>query len=194
MHYHALPQIIEHRQVGMDQLVIEFDLFFSQLVVVRVHLVNQLPIEVNQFLEFLFQQASHALLLPLLPLLLTFTLRPTPQIRIHRIIGVQFEDTKGLLSAQTTILAPAHLAQIGTSPRVAILYILKNIVLIDQRETIKTELLLTRSRLVVTMTLIHQLPLRLTHMTGTHLHKRNRAALIKRQLLRTAFYVRLFNH
>lgn len=37
----------------MDELIVKFDFFLSQFVVVCVDLVDELTIEVNQLLEFL---------------------------------------------------------------------------------------------------------------------------------------------
>lgn len=79
---HALAQVVQHAQVGMDQLVVKLDLLFGQLVVVGVHLVYQLAVEVYQLLELLLQQAPHALLLTLLQLLVALALHPAAQVRV----------------------------------------------------------------------------------------------------------------
>jgi hypothetical protein len=66
----------------MDELIVKFDLLFSQFVVVCVDLVDQLSVEVDQFLEFLLQQTSHALLLALFNFLLALSLHSAPKIGV----------------------------------------------------------------------------------------------------------------
>lgn len=80
---HTLAQIVQDCQVGMDELIVKFDLLFCQLVVVCVHLVDQLPVEVNQLLEFLLQKTSHALLFALFNFLFTLSFHSTPKIGVN---------------------------------------------------------------------------------------------------------------
>lgn len=47
MDYHTLAQIVQDGQVGMYEFIVKFDLLFCQLVVVCVHLIDQLPVEVD---------------------------------------------------------------------------------------------------------------------------------------------------
>lgn len=72
MQDHVSTCVIQNRKVLMDKFVIEFDLIFSELVVVSVYFVYELPIEVDQFFEFFFQQTSHTFLFTLFTLLLSY--------------------------------------------------------------------------------------------------------------------------
>lgn len=55
MENHVFACIIEHRKVLVYKFVIEFDLIFSQLMVIGVYFVYELTIEVNQFFKLFFQ-------------------------------------------------------------------------------------------------------------------------------------------
>lgn len=100
----------------MDQLVVKLDLLLGQLMVVCVDLVYELAIEIYQFLEFLLQQASHALFFALLQLFITLALHSASKVRVDGIIWVDFQDAVRLLSADTAVLASANLADVWTSP------------------------------------------------------------------------------
>jgi hypothetical protein len=72
MKNHVSARIVENRKILVYKFVIEFDLIFSQFMVVSVYFVYQLSIEVNQFLKLLLQQTSHTFLLTFLSLLFSY--------------------------------------------------------------------------------------------------------------------------
>jgi hypothetical protein len=82
MDNHALSEIVQHGQVGMDEFIVKFDLLLSQLVVVCVHLVDQLTIEVYQLLKFLFQETPHTLLFTLFNFLFALSLHSASKVGV----------------------------------------------------------------------------------------------------------------
>ena len=77
-----------------------------------------------------------------------------------------------LFSGRATILAPANLAIVWTSPRITFLQVVDNVLFVNQHQTVQTEFFLARSRLIIPETLVANFVARFTHVTMTNLHKR----------------------
>jgi hypothetical protein len=139
---HAVAHVVEHQQVRMNQIIIELDLLLAQLVVVRVHLVDQLPVEVHQLLQLLPQQSPHVLLLALPLILISLALALALQIAVDSKIRVNLQYGVRFFASHTAIFAPTYLTDVWTPPRISILYAVNNVILVDKDETVKTEFLL----------------------------------------------------
>ena len=151
-------------------------------MVICVHLVYQLPIEVNQLLEFLLQQTSHAFLLPFFAFLLSLP-GSQAQVSVDWVSRVKFKAAEGFLTSNAAGFAPTNFFDIRTPPRIATLKRVNDVVLEDESETIEAELFLARSCLIVAVALINQASFDFAHMTCSYLHKGNRWAFVKGQLL-----------
>lgn len=195
MDYHALAQIVKHAQVRVDQLIVELYLLFSQLVVVGVYLVYELPVEINQLFEFLLQQASHALLLALFDLLLPFPLHTTSKVSVNGVVRIDLKNTVWLFPAKAAIFAPANFLDVGTSPRITFLQSIKNIILVDESEAVKAEFLFAGSCLVRPIALVHKFSFKFAHVACSNFDERNGGAFVKRELLDVSLsIVGLFHH
>lgn len=148
-------------------------------MVVCVDFVYQLTVEVSQLFKSLLQQAPHALLFPLVLLFLPFLLVATSQVTIDWVKRVHLQNTEGLFSAHTTILASADLFDVRTTPRVIFLNTVHNVVFVNKSQTIETEFFLTWGCQIVPVALIDQFPFDFAHVTGSDLHKRNCWAFVE---------------
>lgn len=152
--------------------MVKLDLFLGEFVVVRVDLVDQLPIKLHQLLSLLPHQVSFVLvhLQVLLPFLAALALT---QVCVYALAAVQLKHPVALFAAKATTLTAAHLAHVRAAPDVADLYSLDNIVLVDEQETIVAEFLLAGSCLVVAEALVDQLVPHLAHVATPQLQERD---------------------
>lgn len=68
---------------------------------------------------------------------------------------------------------------VGAPPRLVFLQVLDNVLLVDQDEAVEAELLLARSRLVVSIALIPDLASGLAHVAVADFHKRDSGVSIE---------------
>lgn len=136
MDYHTLSKIVEYTQIWVNQFIIKFNLFFSQFMIVSIDLIDELSIKVYELLEFLFKKATHTLIFSLLDLLITFSPYSTSQISVYWLIWIHFKDRIWFFSREAAIFASTYLSNIRTSPWIIFLYIVEDVILVDENKTV----------------------------------------------------------